>query len=58
MIEQGSIEWIKSLISLADNYLIITRCKKCGAAVNSGYCCLNCGDTNPSKPAEPPEKDE
>lgn len=54
MIEQGSKEWTKSIISLAHSYLIITQCKKCGAAVNSGYCCTCCGDTNPS---EPPEKE-
>lgn len=51
-IEHGSKEWVKSVISLAHNYLIITQCKKCGAAVNSGYCCTTCGDTNPSQPPE------
>lgn len=54
MIKHGSQEWLQSVIRLASNYLIIIQCKKCGAAVNRGYCCDNCGDTNPS---EPPEKD-
>jgi len=54
MIEQGSKEWVQSVINLANRFLIITRCKKCGAAVNQGYCCIGCGDTNPS---EPPEKE-
>lgn len=52
MIEHGSKEWTRSVINLAHNYLIITQCKKCGFAVNRGYCCTGCGDTNPSEPPE------
>lgn len=53
MIEQGSNEWVQGIINLAHNFLIITRCQKCGAPVNKGYCCINCGDSDPSeKPDE------
>ena len=42
-------EWKKKKAELADMYLQITECQKCGSPVISGYCCIYCGDDNPSE---------
>lgn len=42
-------EWETAANNLARNFAPdILECHKCGAPVVSGYCCCNCGDTNPS----------
>lgn len=56
MIEQGSKEWGQSVLKLAYAFLVVRQCQKCGHAVNKGYCCTECGDTNPSVKPEDEEE--
>lgn len=44
-------EWEAKKAELADMYLQINECQKCGHPVISGYCCVYCGDNNPSERA-------
>ena len=49
--EQYSEEWEQAADNLARSYCpSIYACKTCGYPVVKGYCCTNCGSTNPSDP--------
>jgi len=43
-------EWTNLAYQLARSFAPrIYACKKCGYPVVDGYCCYECGDTNPSE---------
>jgi hypothetical protein len=52
-IEQSSTAWIRSMAILAETYVNVVACGRCGAANAEGYVCIRCGwDGSPSEISE------
>ncbi|QDP59517.1 MAG: hypothetical protein GOVbin4162_91 [Prokaryotic dsDNA virus sp.] len=43
---------LDQLAQLGCAYTDPNQCRKCGHLYNRGYCCINCGDSDPSEPKE------
>lgn len=44
-IKRDGRTWKQRLETVAESYLLIVACWKCGSPCNKGYICLFCGDT-------------
>jgi hypothetical protein len=50
--------WNKKVLELAETFLYIRECKKCGSPAMDMYCCSFCGDSNPDQTIEQEKADE